>query len=197
MIRNWASPVGRVIALALFSVVFFTVTGCSVTREHHSATPEAQRREIDADVNAALSKLYSAAPRSRELIRRSSGVLVFPSVVGGSFVVGGEYGRGALREGGVTKGYYSLGGGSVGLQIGAQSRAVILVFTNRQSLQKFKSSKGWSVGADASVHLATIGASGDIDSSVVNEPVVGFVLTNVGLSGGVSLKGSKVSPLRF
>lgn len=194
MTRNWASPFGRLLAVAFMALAF---TACSVTDSDDDASVTSQRQEINAGVNATLSKLYKASPKSQDLIKKASGVLVFPSVVGGSFVVGGEYGRGALREHGVTTGYYSISSASVGFQAGAQSRALVIVFTTPQALKDFKGRDGWSVGADASVHLATVGASGDIDSSIANQPVVGFVLTNVGLSGGVSLTGSKVSPLKL
>lgn len=194
MINYLGRQAARLAAVGLLAAGI-SLAGCSYTGPSQSASQSVQRQQIEADANATLSKLYANAPGARQLINNASGVLVFPSVVGGSFLVGGEYGRGVLREHGTTTGYYSIGGGSFGFQAGVQSRAVILVFTNGQALRDFKSSSGWSVGADAAVNLITVGASGYVDSSVANRPVVGFVLTNLGLSGGVSLHGSKVTPL--
>ena len=74
---------------------------------------------MDAQVDAALNRLYNTVPGSRELVARSKGVLVFPAVVGGSFIVGAEYGRGALRVDGKTLDYYSTTAASIGLQAGA------------------------------------------------------------------------------
>ena len=68
-------------------------------------------------------------------LARSKGVLVFPAVVGGSFIVGGEYGRGALRVDGKTLDYYSTTAASIGLQAGAQSKAVYYVFNTRDALE--------------------------------------------------------------
>jgi lipid-binding SYLF domain-containing protein len=134
---------------------------------------------------------------SRELLAKARGVLVFPDVIGAGFVAGGEYGRGALRVEGNTFDYFTTVGGSFGAQIGAQSRAIVYAFMTRTSLDHFKRSSGWSVGADATVALVKMGANGRIDTSTAVNPIEAFVLTNAGLMAGVSLEGSKVSRLEI
>lgn len=180
-------------AVAISGLVF---VGCTTTMKGDSASGVPSHASVDAQVDAALSKLYMNAPGSRELVAKSKGVLVFPEVVGASLIVGAQYGRGALRVNGRTEAYYSTTAGSLGFQAGAQSKAVIYLFTTQQALDKFRSSEGWTVGADATVALATIGANGAIDSNTVQQPVVGFVLTNVGLEAGVSLQGAKINRIR-
>ncbi|VTU39588.1 hypothetical protein H6CHR_05532 [Variovorax sp. PBL-H6] len=181
-------------ALAASSVAF---VGCTTTRPDDHPSTASSRVSIDAQVDATLSKLYDAVPDSRELIARSRGVLVFPSVVGGSLGVGAEYGRGALRVGNRTQAYYSTTAGSVGFQAGAHSRAVIYVFTNQEALDRFRNSKGWTVGADATVAAATVGANGRIDTNTMRQPVVGFVLNNLGLEAGVSIQGARIAEVRL
>jgi lipid-binding SYLF domain-containing protein len=107
-----------------------------------------------------------------------------------------QYGRGALRVNGRTEAFYSTTAGSLGLQAGAQSKAVIYLFTTQQALDKFRNSEGWTVGADATVALANIGANGSVDTNTLQQPVIGFVLTNVGLEAGVSLQGAKIDRIR-
>ena len=51
--------------------------------------------------------------------------------------------------------------------------------------------------ADATVAAATFGANGSIDTNTIQQPVVGFVLTNVGLEAGVSISGAKISEIRL
>lgn len=182
-------------ATALLTACSLAFVGCTTTKPGTASTPSSARQAIDADVDAALSKLYNTVPGSRELVARSAGVLVFPSVISASLGLGAEYGRGALREGSRTVGYYSTTAGSVGWQAGAQSRAVIYVFSTREALDKFNASKGWTVGADATVALATVGANGQVDSNTIRQPVVGYVLTNAGLEAGVALQGAKISPV--
>jgi lipid-binding SYLF domain-containing protein len=173
------------------------VVGCTTTRPDDKSSAMSSRASIDAQVDAALSKLYNSAKGSRELVASSSGVLVFPAVVGASMGVGAEYGRGALRVKGSTQSYYSTTAGSIGFQAGAQSKAVIYVFTTQAALEKFRNSKGWTAGADATVAAANIGANGSIDTNTMRQPVVGFVLTNVGLEAGVSLSGAKITEIRL
>ena len=181
-----------VTAVAAASVLF---AGCTTTRPGDTGTSSSSRTSIDAQVDASLSKLYQSVPGSREMVSKAAGVLVFPSVVGASLGVGAEYGRGALRTGGRTQAYYSTTAGSIGFQAGAQSKAVIYVFNTQESLAKFRSSKGWTAGADATVAVATIGANGAVDTNTIRQPVVGFVLTNVGLEAGVSVSGAKITEI--
>lgn len=186
--------------LALSSVVAacsLAFVGCTTTRPQDQASSASSRTSIEAQVDASLSKLYDSVKGSRELVGKSSGVLVFPAVVGASMGVGAQYGRGALRVNGRTQAYYSTTSGSLGFQAGAQSKAVIYVFTTQAALDKFRSSKGWTAGADATVALATIGANGSIDTNTIQQPVVGFVMTNVGLEAGVSLQGAKISEIQL
>jgi lipid-binding SYLF domain-containing protein len=174
------------------------LAGCTTTplgSGNSAAQNMARRNEIDSGVDATLTRLYSTVTGSHELISKASGVLVFPSVISAGFWFGGQYGTGALRVNGRTQGYYSTAAGSFGLQIGAQSKAIIFAFMNQNALNDFVNSQGWSAGADATVAAVTVGANGNVDTSTATSPVEAFVLTNAGLMAGVSLEGVKVSRL--
>jgi lipid-binding SYLF domain-containing protein len=134
---------------------------------------------------------------SRELVAKARGVLVFPSVLQAGFIVGAQYGKGALRVGGSSVGYYSTTSGSFGLQAGAQSKALIFLFMTQDALDKFRNSDGWSAGADASVALVKMGANGAIDTTTATKPVEVIVLTNAGLMADVSLQGTKISRIKY
>ena len=182
--------IGLAVALGLGSIA---MVGCTTTPKGAEASGPTARAAIDREVDATLSRLYSTVPGTREMVQRAAGVLVFPSVVGGSFVVGAEYGRGALREGGRTTGYYSMTAGSIGFQAGGQSKAVIYVFNTGEALQKFKASNGWTAGADATVAVGKIGANGSVDTETMKQAVSSFILTNVGLEAGASVGAAKVT----
>jgi lipid-binding SYLF domain-containing protein len=181
---------GIAAALALGSVA---MTGCTTTTNNTQASAQSARTAIDSNVDATLSRLYNSVPGTREMVQKAAGVLVFPSVVGGSFVVGAQYGRGSLRVDGRTEAYYSTTAGSIGFQAGGQSKAVIYVFNNREALDKFRASRGWTVGADATVTVATIGANASVNTYTAQQPIVGYVLTNVGLEAGASVQGAKIT----
>ncbi|KRC70782.1 hypothetical protein D3C87_371540 [compost metagenome] len=185
------------IAAAAIGAAGLLFAGCTTTTPSKSsaASTSDQRQSLNSAANATLSRLYEDAPQSKELVARAKGVLVFPDVLSGSFIIGAEHGKGVLRVGGANAGYYSTTAGSIGFQAGAQSKAMVLLFMTDESLNKFRKSSGWTVGADATVAVVNIGANGRIDTNTAQQPIVGFVMNNGGLMAGVSLEGTKISKL--
>jgi lipid-binding SYLF domain-containing protein len=149
--------------------------------------------EINAGVNATLDRIYRQIPGTHALATRAAGVLVFPTVIKAGIGVGGEYGEGAMRVGGKTAGYYNTISASVGFQLGAQAKSVIIMFMTGDALASFQRVDGWKVGVDGSIALITVGAGGSFDSEKVTSPVVGFILDNKGLMYNLTLEGSKIS----
>jgi lipid-binding SYLF domain-containing protein len=174
------------------------LVGCTTTGDTKGkGGAPSGKAELEVQSTAALNRLYTAMPGTRELVAKSSGVLVCPAVIGGSFVIGAEHGKCVLRSAGVTRGYYSTTAASIGWQAGGQSKAVIYVFSAKDAYNKFLASDGWSVGADANVAVAKAGANGGIDTTTANAPVSSYVLNNTGLEAGVSVNGSKISKINM
>ena len=121
----------------------------------------------------------------------------WPSIVSAGFIVGGGGGQGVMRKGGKTSGFFRMTEGSVGLLAGAQSQAVFILFMNQESLTRFESSNGWTVGADGSVSLISVGANAQITTQTAQQPILGFVLTNGGLMANLSLNGNRITPLNI
>ena len=149
--------------------------------------------EIDARVHATLRDFHWRVGGADELLAKSAAVLVFPFVVKAGFGFGGEYGEGALLVQGRTVGYYNTVSASVGFQLGAQARSVIIVFMTPEALASFRRVYGWKVGVDGSVALVAVGIGGSIDSSKIASPVVGFIFDNKGLMYNLTLEGSKIT----
>jgi lipid-binding SYLF domain-containing protein len=170
-------------------------TTASVTKPNQDGSPNTaeSRHAVDASYQETLDHLYATTPGSRELVAKARGVLVFPRVISAGLVVGGAYGEGQLREHGRIDGYYRTTTGSVGWQIGAQSRSLVFLFMTEDALQKFRDGHGWSGGVDASVAVLTVGANGAIDANAARAPTVAFIMTNAGLMAGVTLEGTKVT----
>ncbi len=186
-------------AAAALVVGSLALAGCTTTPDKpaNAATNASKRQAIDASVDATLSRLYSTVRGSRELVAKSRGVLVFPDVIQAGLIIGGQTGNGALRVGGATVGYYNTSSLSVGLQAGAQSKAIVFLFMTQDALDKFRNSDGWAAGADASVALVKMGANGAIDTTTATAPVEVIVLTYAGLMGDVSISGTKVTKLKI
>ena len=187
-----------VIPLAIGGLV---LAGCTTTATTTAPTGDRstlskRQHEINTSVDASLARLYTTVPGSRELVTKANGVLVFPSVIAAGLVVGAQYGEGALRVHSNAPEYYNLASLSVGLQIGAQSKAIIFLFMTQDALDKFRKSEGWSVGADASVAVLKVGANGAIDINSASAPIVAFVVTNAGLMANLTLEGTKITRIK-
>ena len=152
-------------------------------------------KEIDVRVDTALERFNNDIKGGKEFLKTAKGVLVFPSVIKAGIGIGGEYGEGALRINGKTVDYYSTAAASIGFQLGAQSKTVIVVFMQDDALKKFRASSGWEAGVDGSVALIELGAGGSIDTTNIKRPIVGFVFGNKGLMYNLTLEGSKYTKI--
>ena len=186
------------LALASFSLSGCTTSMTPTVSGDASAggqqrTNDEQRRALNAGIDATLQRLQTTVPNSRELINKANGILVFPRVLAAGLGIGGEFGEGALRVRNAPAEYYNLASVSIGLQIGAQSKAIVMLFMNDEALNKLRTSNTWSVGVDASVAVLKVGANGAIDSTSINGPVLAFVMTNAGLMANLSLEGTRIT----
>lgn len=180
--------------LAVACIALAAATGCTTTTPHASDAATA-RSSIDAGANDALAELYKQVPGSRDLVSKAKGVLIFPAVFTAGLGVGASYGKGVLREAEHATAYYNTAGGSIGWIAGAQAKSVFMLFMTPDSLARFKASRGWTAGADASVAILNLGANASIDTKTVQQPIVGFVLGRGGLMANASLDGTKISKL--
>lgn len=151
--------------------------------------------KIDREVDKALAEFREEIDGADVFLKQSAGYLVFPRVIKVGFGVGAETGEGALRVGGATVAYYNTTSGSVGLQLGAQAKSIVIAFMTKESLDKFRNAAGWKVGVDGSVALIDLGAGKTIDSQNVKDPVVGFIFGSKGLMYNLTLEGSKFTKL--
>ena len=155
-----------------------------------------ERRDIRNGYDDTMRRLDDTTPGAGALIDKAVGVLVFPQVISGGLVVGAELGNGVLRVNKTFGGYYRMATGTLGLQIGAQSRSLVFLFMTQESLDNFRQSNGWSVGADASVAVLKVGANGAIDVNVAQAPTIAFVMTNAGLMANLTFKSTRITPIQ-
>ena len=164
------------------------VTACG------TPAPE-DRQALIQQARTTLDDLYRRVPAAKAINDKSRATLVFPSVTEAGFIVGGGYGRGVLFERGKQVAYYSAGGASLGLQIGAQSHSEVYFFTTDQAYADFQKSKGFEFGAGVDFAVADIGASGEISNTTLNKPIIVFVWGQQGLMAGVKIEGRVLNRL--
>jgi lipid-binding SYLF domain-containing protein len=137
----------------------------------------------------------------QDLLDKADCVVVFPSVLKAAFIVGGNYGRGAMscRQGDDFKGPWgaptmmALEGGSFGFQIGGQATDFVLLVMNEGGARGILSSKV-KLGADASVAAGPVGRDSSAESDVSLRAEILSYSRARGLFAGVSLEGSTIRP---
>ena len=185
--RLFLAPILATLTLALIAV------GAPAHAEGDGKTVVKSGAELDALVDRALEGLYASEPSAKELEGKSVAVLVFPEVLKGGVIVGGQYGEGAMRQGGKTTGYYSMAGASYGLQFGAQVFGYAMYFLNEKSLQFLQDSSGWEVGSGPTLVGGEEGWSAKMGTSDLEGDVAVVFFNQSGLMAGAGIQGTKIT----
>lgn len=173
--------------LMLFGSLVFSVSAYADKKE-----------EVERAQNAAKAfrEIMEAPDQTipKELLDRSYCVAVFPSVKKGGFVVGGQFGRGLVScrkpsSGWSAPAYFTIGGGSFGLQIGAQAVDLVLLIMNEDGVNGLLKSK-FEIGAGAAATAGPVGrnAAASTDATL-NAQILSYSRSK-GLFAGLELKGS-------
>lgn len=151
---------------------------------------------INRDVDIALKQLYASTPAAKKMAGIAKGILVFPDIIKGGFIIGGQYGEGALRVGGKTTGYYRTLAASYGLQAGAQKFGYALFFLSDADLKYLKNSGGWEVGVGPSVVVVDEGMARSFSTTTARSGVYAFFFDQKGLMAGLGIQGSKITEIQ-
>lgn len=177
---------------------------CSVLACLVATTVSFAGQKQSKDYRDAVSQSQKAARVFREIMRApdksvprdiledAECVAVFPQVLKAGFVFGARGGRGVAscrtRSGWSAPAFFNLKGGSVGLQIGAQSTDFILLFMNESGLNKLMGDK-FEVGGDASVAAGPVGRQAGASTNVRMDAQILSYSRSKGLFAGLELKG--------
>uniref|UniRef100_A0A832EAC1 Twin-arginine translocation pathway signal protein n=1 Tax=Desulfacinum infernum TaxID=35837 RepID=A0A832EAC1_9BACT len=153
----------------------------------------ADRAEIEATADSALRALYQKYPTAELLAQHAKGILIFPKIVKGGFIVGGLYGEGVLRMGSKTVGYYNTVAASYGLQAGLQKYGYVLFFMTDAALGYLERSDGWEVGIGPSIVVVDEGLAKSLTTTTARDDVYAFIFGQKGLMAGIGLQGSKIT----
>lgn len=155
----------------------------------HAAT----RAEIQAETNAAMARLR-AQPNTAALFERAEAVLIFPRIISGGLIVGGQYGEGILYRGAERQGFYRIAGASFGLQAGAQVAGLAMFFMTDEALRALQAANGWEIGTGPSVVALDQGVQANLSSTTLREPVYAISFNQQGLMAALAINGTKITP---
>jgi len=177
----------KVSCLTLISALLFTVSSTHIFADSAA--------ELDKDAEAALDRLYAEEPQALQLAGEAKGILIFPDVLKAGLLVGGQFGEGALRQGGKSVGYYNVVQASYGLQAGVQTFGYAMFFMSDETLAYLDNSDGWEVGVGPSIVAVDKGAAASITTTSAKEEIYVFFFDQEGLMAGMGLQGTKITKI--
>src|SRR5580698_6842972 len=160
-----------------------------------SVGPVFAEDSFEADANAALKKLYESEPVAKAIGEKAKAVLVFPNIVKAGFVVGAQYGEGALIVNGQVTSHYNSVAASYGLQAGVQSFGYAMFLMTDNALQYLHKSDGWELGVGPSIVIVDKGKAKSLTTTTLQDDVYAFIFDQKGLMAGLGLQGSKITKL--
>lgn len=159
---------------------------------------KAEERERAQKAATAFQEIMSAPDQGipQDLLDRAECVAVFPSVKKGGFIFGGQYGKGLIscrRSQGSwgSPAYFTIGGGSFGLQIGGQAVDLVLLIMNKTGVEGLLQDK-FEIGAGAAVSAGPIGRNAHVATDVLLKSQILSYSRSRGLFGGLELKGAVI-----
>ena len=154
----------------------------------------ASRAEIDSEVRAAVARLHGMA-NAAPLFQHAHAILIFPRIIAGGFIVGGQYGEGALLRGTATAGYYNIAGASFGFLAGAQASGLAMFFMTEAALTALRHADGWEIGTGPSVVFLDRGVQANVTATTLREPVYAITFSQQGLMAALALNGTKITAI--
>ena len=182
----------RYIHLIAILLVFAFVAGTLLSPTPATAASTA---EINREAKSALEKLYAKSPAAKTLGEKAKGILVFPGITKGGFMVGGQYGEGALLKEGKTAGYHNTVQLSYGLQAGIQKYGYALFLMTDSAIKWVDKSDGWEIGTGPSIVVMDTGAALAATTTTLQSEIYAFFFDQKGLMGGLGLQGTKITKI--
>jgi len=179
----------------LIVLVLSLVLGFSLQMSIASAGQSAEAAHLDREADVSLKKLLEDTPEAEMFRKEAKGILIFPSIVKGGFIIGAHYGKGALKKDGKTVGYYNSVAASYGLLAGIQSFGYVMFFMNEKALEYLDKSSGWEVGVGPSIVVMDKGAGKSLTTTTGRSDVYAFIFSQQGLMAGLELQGSKITKI--
>jgi SH3 domain-containing YSC84-like protein 1 len=194
-------PVRRTLFLSLGALVILSVAGSALAQTSRERNTKKAREAANQSAKAArvFDQIMGTRERSipRDLLDRAEAVAVFPSVLKAGFILGGRGGSGVISRrvagGWSAPAFFDLGGGSIGLQIGASSTDYILLFMNENAVGSLLGDK-FEIGGEGSAAAGPVGRSASASTDVrMNAQILSYSRSR-GAFAGLELKGVVIKP---
>lgn len=192
--RDWTISRAGVLLAVLLAATAVLGPGPSMADDAQDARHLVDKARLTFESFMADKEL---GPSVRSLVKRAKGVLIYPQVLKGAFLVGVSGGSGVLlahdakarKWGGPA--FYTIGEASFGLQIGGQAAEVVLVALTDRGVTALLSTSA-KLGADVGIAIGPVGAGADAATANLSADIISYSRAK-GLYGGISLEGAVVA----
>jgi SH3 domain-containing YSC84-like protein 1 len=158
-----------------------------------------REKATDRLVNAGeVLQAIMAAPDNgipEEVLEHARCIAVVPNMLKGGFVFGAEHGRGVATcrtaGGWSAPAFFTITGGSWGLQIGVQGVDLVMIIQNEKGMQQLLASK-FQLGADASAAAGPVGRHASANTNWKMETEILTYSRARGAFAGLTLTGASV-----
>jgi SH3 domain-containing YSC84-like protein 1 len=179
------------------------LVGCSVVIGQTGRERSTKKALAAAKQSAKAARVFEQIMATREksiprdLLRRAEAVAVFPGVIKGGFIVGARGGSGVISRrvagGWSAPAFFDLGGGSIGLQIGAASTDYVLLFMNEEAVESLLGDK-FEIGGEGSAAAGPVGRSASASTDMkLNAQILSYSRSKCAFAG-LELKGVVIKP---
>jgi lipid-binding SYLF domain-containing protein len=199
--RTWSNrsnaTLNAALMLALMLSIVLSATIASAQTKSAKKTAEATSQAQKAA--QVFTKIMNVPDQSipQSLLDKAEAVAVFPGVIKAGFIVGGRGGRGVisrrLGSSWSAPAFFKLGGGSVGLQIGASSTDFVMLFMNSNALEGLLQDK-FEIGGEGSVAAGPVGRSASATTDAQLKAQILSYSRSRGAFAGLELKGVVIDP---
>ena len=184
-------------ATSVAAVLCFAVSIASAQKTDPKRLAEsAKHAQQAAD---AFTEIMNVADRAipQKLLDRAEAIAVFPGVIKAGFIVGGRGGHGVIsrrvKGGWSAPAFFDLGGGSVGLQIGASKTDFVLLFMNDDAIAGLLKDK-FEIGGEGSAVAGPVGRTAAASTDVLLQAAIISYSRSKGLFAGLEIKGTVIKP---
>jgi len=194
--RNTIKVVHRFTGGLITLTIVLAIAGLAQAQNQKKITAKSEEAQKASDV---FTQIMNVPDKSipRDLLNKAEAIAVFPGVVKGGFIIGARGGHGLIsrrvKGGWSPPAFFNIGGGSIGLLIGASKTDFVLLFMNTGALESLMNNK-FEIGGEGSVAAGPVGRSTSATTDAqMNAQILSYSRTK-GLFAGLELKGSVIDP---
>ncbi len=181
------------ICIFLLPLLIFAVSVCRADNKGDAMNTVSAAHTVLNDMMRASD---NSIPRG--LLKSAHAIIIVPSMYKAGFILGGSYGRGViisrLPDGKLSApAFVTLGGASLGLQLGGQSIKLVLVVNTVKGLQGILNNS-FTMGSNLSAAAGPYGRHSEVSLSAAdaNADIYSYSRSS-GLSASVAVDGTHLS----